>query len=101
MRVVCHGTGPNQQLCACDLSDICKQVPTLMHVMFQVRLLLCFTRCTDELQELHRGGGLSFWAVQVDEHPVLSSVYSGDTSVTLCDPDSTVSFHHSPSFRAR
>ena len=57
VQVVCHGTGPNQQLCACDLSDICKkQVPTPMHVMFQVRLLLCFTRCTDELQELHRGG---------------------------------------------
>ena len=32
-------------------------------------LLLCFTRCTDELQELHRGGGLSFLAVQVDEGP--------------------------------
>ena len=35
-----------------------EQVLTPMHVMFQVRLLLCFTRCTDELQEpeLHRGG---------------------------------------------
>ena len=57
--VVCHGTGPDQQLCACDLSDIYKQVPTPMHVMFLMFLvrLLCSTRCTDELQQLHRGGG--------------------------------------------
>ena len=36
-----------------------------MHVMFRVRLLLCSTGCTDELQELHRGERLSFLAVQV------------------------------------
>jgi hypothetical protein len=48
-----------------DLSDMCKQVPTPVHAMFQVRLLLYPAGCTDELQELDRGRKLVLLAVQV------------------------------------
>jgi hypothetical protein len=63
--VVCHCASADQKLRASDLSDMCKQEPTPVHVMFQMRLLLCPADCTDELQELHIGRRLPLLAVQV------------------------------------